>query len=184
MAPDAPIEPDDFDRSDLEHLLKDSPLLAGMELRVRDAIAHRFQGVVFDSGDRIIKAGGHERKLGILLTGTATVLARKGGKELPVATLAPGDLFGEIAFFDAKASRSADVVGAAPGVAGLLDYRTYMELADGGNPAAEVLEKNVLDILGQRMHNTNDRLSELLESSREGGLRGALRRLFGMSRNG
>lgn len=175
MAPPANFDPADFDRSDLEHLLRDSPLLAGMELRVRDAISHRFEGMVFDAGDKILEAGAQGRKLGILLAGTATVVVRKGGQVLPMATLVPNDLFGEIAFFDSQATRSADVVGASPGVAGLLDYRTYLELADGGNPAAEVIEKNVLDILGERMRNTNDKLSDLLESSREGGLR----RLFG-----
>lgn len=170
--------PPDLDRDQFERMLRNSPLLAGMEMRSRLDIATEFQAHPFRAGDTVVQAGGDDRFLGTLLDGEAIVQARSGSQAYAIAILYPGDIFGEIAFFDAAQTRTADIVATQDGVAAFLPHRVYAQLARASDPAAEILEKNVLNILAHRMKATNDRLAELLEASRKGGIFGALKRFF------
>jgi hypothetical protein len=52
-------------------------------------------------------------------------------------------------------------LGTMAGVAALLPWSVYEELVRAGDPAAEVLERAVLDILSRRLASTNERLGEL-----------------------
>ncbi len=169
-----------MDRNHFETLLKRSPLLAGMDYSVRDTLASRFVQHPFLAGEPVIRAGDTGRHLGMLLEGNAIVQARRENQAYTVEILEPGRLFGEIAFFDAQSPRTADVIGTMPGVAALFPYRAYDELVRVGDPAAEVLEKNVVDILSKRIQATNERLAELLEATRQGTFLATLRRLFGV----
>jgi CRP-like cAMP-binding protein len=66
------------------------------------------------------------------------------------------------------------------GVAALLPWSVYEELVRAGDPAAEVLERAVLDILSRRLASTNERLGELLEATRQGTFMSTLRRILGV----
>lgn len=150
-----------------------------MGVQQRAAVAEHFVAHPFAAGEPIIRAGDAGRHLGVLLSGSAVVQARREDAAYTVELLQPGRIFGEVAFFDAQSPRTADIVGTTAGVAALLPYAAYAELVRQGSPAAEVLEKNVLDLLGHRIQATNDKLAELLEATRRGSFLETLRRLIG-----
>jgi len=162
-----------------DNALKHSTLLAGMDAPTRDALVTRFVAFQFQPGEAIIRAGDAGRHLGVLIDGAAVVQARRDDQAFTVEHLEPGRVFGEIAFFDAQSPRTADIVGTSKGTAALLSFDVYAELVRLGDPGAEVLEKNVLDLLGRRIHATNEKLAELLEATRKGTFLDTLRRLIG-----
>ena len=60
------------------------------------------------AGDAIVKQDAHGDCMFILVEGRARVIHRKEGKQFELATLGPGDFFGELALVD-EGPRSADV---------------------------------------------------------------------------
>ena len=60
------------------------------------------------SGEDIVKQDEHGDSMYVLLSGKASVIHRKEGKQFELATLGAGDFFGEIALVD-EGPRSADV---------------------------------------------------------------------------
>lgn len=170
---------DPMDRSTFETSLMRSPLLSGMDNEARVSVVSRFTAFTFRAGDPIIRAGDAGRHLGVLLDGRAVVQARREDRAFTVELLEPGRVFGEIAFFDAQSPRTADILGTSDGTAALLSFKDYADLVRIQDPAAAVLEKNVLDLLGRRIQATNDKLAELLEATRRGTFLDTLRRLLG-----
>ena len=62
-------------------------------------------------GEVIVKQDDHGDCMFILVDGSARVLHHRGGRDINLASLQPGDFFGELALVDAGV-RSADVVAA------------------------------------------------------------------------
>lgn len=167
-------------RANFDAILRRTPLLAGMDLGSRDRLTSSFIPLPFAEGEAILRAGAPGRHLAIVLEGRAVVHARKNDHAYKVDVLGPGDLFGEIAFFDAGSRRTADVIGETAGVVALLPWSTYAALTHAGDPAGEVLEKAVLDLLSRRTQRINDTLGDLLEATRDGSWLAALRRFIGV----
>ncbi len=172
-----------MDRAHFDALLLRTPLLSSMDIDAREGLAPRFLYQPFQPGEPILRAGDPGRHLAIMLDGTAAVQARQDDQAYTVDVMEPGAVFGEIAFFDPQSTRTADVIGRTAGVVALLPWAAYEELARRGDPAAEVLEKAVLDLLAKRIQRINDRLAELLEATRDGSWLAALRRFIGVRRS-
>ncbi|NKB27706.1 MAG: cyclic nucleotide-binding domain-containing protein [Rhodobacteraceae bacterium] len=104
--------------------------------------------------DRVIKQGNVAKNLNLVLSGAFEV--RQGDET--IAQLAPGDVFGEIAFF-LKMPRTMDVV-AAQTDSRLLAFneRTFRRLIDDDAPLAARLLYNMSTTLCARLAQTNARL--------------------------
>jgi len=161
-------------------LLSRSPLLSGMDLASRDRLVPCFDPRPFTDADRILKVGSSGRILGVLLEGHLEVQAREDDQVFTVDVLGPGDIFGEISFFDGQSPRTADVVGRDDGLVALLPWDEYDALARLEDPAVEVLEKAVLDLLARRIQKINGTLDDLLVANRDSSWLGALRRFLGL----
>lgn len=148
-------------------------------METREAVIGCFTAHTFDAGQPLMLTGEDGHHLGIILRGAVEIEVRRDDQALAVARLEAGDIVGEMSFFDPQLARTADVIGVEPGIVAMLPYTVYQQLVRDTAPAAEVLEKNVLDILSLRMKATNQRLAELLEANKRGGLLSALARLFG-----
>ena len=85
------------------------PLLRGLDQGAIEFIAGHVQEVSVPTGGHIVKAGDYAYHFFMILEGTAAVMQ---ASEL-VATLGPGDVFGEMALMQ-DLRRSADVVAVAP----------------------------------------------------------------------
>ncbi|MBF0190838.1 MAG: cyclic nucleotide-binding domain-containing protein [Magnetococcales bacterium] len=102
----------------------------------RQALAARHSHVVaYDVGEYLIQEGSlEERSLFLLLSGGASVV--KQGASLPLASLAPGDFFGEVSFLTARPRTSNVIVhppciplSAIPTIPNLLDLGLPAEVA-------------------------------------------------------
>jgi CRP-like cAMP-binding protein len=101
------------------------PLLQGLDHEVLDFIADHVQEVSVPIGGHIVKAGDYAYHFFMILEGTAAV-SQAG--EL-VATLGPGDVFGEMSLLQ-DLRRNADVVAVAPiRMAALMSW-DFREMAD------------------------------------------------------
>lgn len=163
---------------DLIEMLSRSPLLADMDPEIRTDLALKFETRPFTSGQTLIADGSGGRALLEVLTGTADVFVRDEDHRYRVATLEPGDLAGEHAFFSG-ATRAADVVGTSEGIVAVLHWDAYRSLAQSGHPGAAMLELAVLASLRHRALETNARLGALVDAAQTDGFRTAFARLFG-----
>ncbi len=73
-----------------------------------DGLLDLVEIVTAPAGDCIVKQDQRGDCMYVLTEGTAKVIHRRDGKEFELATLQPGDFFGEIALVD-EGPRSADV---------------------------------------------------------------------------
>lgn len=162
----------------IDQPLRSTPLLAGLDRKAQDSLVWRFRPRPFSTGDVLIRTGDSNTDLVVLLDGFAEVYARAGDKRYLVAVLDPGSVLGEVSFFDPSRSRTADVVAATKGVAAMLPRSVYDELVEERHPAAESLERSVLQAVSLRMQYTNETLAELLDTHKSGGLLSSLARMF------
>jgi len=100
-----------------------------------------------DAGDRVLKKGGSARNMFVVLDGTLEV--RDG--ETPVATLGPGDVFGEVAFLLDR-PRTMDVHATRNGARVLsLSESLVRGMIDDDAPVAAQLMLNVAKMLCVRL---------------------------------
>lgn len=156
----------------LRACLRASSLLVGLGEETSDDLARRFGLQPFQAGDRLIRAGNTERHLLVLVDGAAEVRAVRDGQTLTVARLQPGDTAGEITFFDPAAPRTADVIGTENGVVAILSFVTYQALKRANDPAAAVLERNLLVVMAERIEATNRQMGALLAGTESDLLQG------------
>lgn len=161
-----------------EQALRATPLLSGLDRAAQDSLAWRFHARPFRPKEVLIRAGEQTSDLLLLVSGFAEVYARSGDKRYLVAILEQGSVLGEVSFFDQSRPRTADVVAVTEGVAALLPRAAYDELVAERHPAAESLERAVLQAVSQRMQYTNETLAELLDTHKSGGLLSSLVRMF------
>jgi CRP-like cAMP-binding protein len=104
-----PLAKDAFERTRLAKMLSSVPLFSGLEKKDLEEIAGIGRQVTFELGKTIVKQG--EPGIGFLLVLEGKAEVRRNGKT--VATLEPGNFFGEMSVIDDK-PRSADVVAIEP----------------------------------------------------------------------
>ena len=155
-------------------------LLRGLPLADVERVGALFSIQRFRPGEALLLAGQQSRLLGVILRGEAAVQARRDGRALTVEVLSPGSLFGEVGFFDPDAVRIADVVATSECYAALLPWTTYTGLLEVEDLAVPTIERNVLEVMTQRIRTTDTRLAELLEATHQGTWVAALRRFFGV----
>ena len=111
----------------------------------------------FVNGERLIEQGTIGSSMYLVVSGQLEVVRRlPGGEERPLATLGPGDVFGEIGYVRAT-QRTADVRARGPGSVLLFDHeRLEKDLVFFPHIMAK-LNFNISGILGQR-------LAELVEA--------------------
>ena len=104
-----PLAKEKLARARLAEMLRSVPLFSGLEKKDLEEIAGIGREVTFEDGKTIIKEG--EPGIGFLLLLEGNAEVRRKGKT--VATLEPGNFFGEMSVIDDK-PRSVDVVAIEP----------------------------------------------------------------------
>lgn len=92
-----------------EEAIRSLPLFEGLDSETVGFMAERMQEVSVPIGGHIVKAGDFAYRFFLILEGSAAV-SRDG---VPVATLKPGEVFGEMALVE-DMRRNADVVAVSP----------------------------------------------------------------------
>ncbi|PWC44260.1 cyclic nucleotide-binding domain-containing protein [Azospirillum sp. TSO22-1] len=136
-------------------LLASVPLFAGLTAAERDAIAAHGAVHEVPAGTLLIREGDRADAMFALLDGTARVSrAEQGGTDVAIATLAPGDCFGEMALLDGE-QRSATIVAATACRYFTMQHDAFWALIA---PSPALLRK-LLAELSAKMRDTSRRLA-------------------------
>jgi len=92
------------------HFLGGIPLFAALAPEACAALAERLQPCRVEAGTKVVSEGEAGDRLFLIRRGRAEVSTRLAGEAVPLATLGPGDLFGEIALLQPQAQRQATVI--------------------------------------------------------------------------
>lgn len=108
----------------LQHLAK-VPLFSRCDKKELRAISRRATELRFDSGRQLTRENAHGNEFFVIVSGKAKVI--RGDSE--VATLGPGDFFGEMALLE-NAPRTATVTVEEPMEALVIDGREFRSLLE------------------------------------------------------
>lgn len=104
----------------------------------------------FRDGEKILKAGDEDGSFYILTKGAVDVVAERDGKEIVLASVTEGSVFGEIAFFDGS-PRSASVRARSDGSAVKISREKIDELAMWEPKIARKLLFDLGNVLAMRL---------------------------------
>ena len=114
--------------------LRQIPLFSACSADELELVAARTTQVHVAAGDVLAREGQTGREFVVIVEGTAAV--SKGGRS--IATLGPGDFFGEIALLD-NGPRTATVTAESDLVAEVSSQREFAELVEGAPSLARKL---------------------------------------------
>jgi CRP-like cAMP-binding protein len=127
-------------------LIKRVPLFASASKSELEEIASIADEIDLPAGKVLIEEGDPGREFFVLIEGTADV--ERGGRK--VATLGPGDFFGEIALI-AKTPRNATITTTSPVRALVITERAFRQLLDH----SPQIQNGVLRALAERIAPTS-----------------------------
>jgi CRP-like cAMP-binding protein len=140
----------------LETALRTAPLFAALDERQRARIADLMTIRRFDAGTTILRQGTSAVALYLLLEGEVQVSREPedGGRAVTVATLQPGDVFGEMAVLDDD-TRSSSITTLGPARCALLSrWELIQELRRQPELAIELIR-----VLARRIRAMDERLA-------------------------
>jgi uncharacterized protein YhbP (UPF0306 family) len=79
------------------HRERSYSVIADLPKQSPDNIIASLKSIEVPSGETLVRRGGPADRFFILIEGEAAVIGDEGGQERPIATLSPGQLFGEVA---------------------------------------------------------------------------------------
>lgn len=133
-----------------------------------DAQLERFaQLVEFDviaPWTMIVKKGDHGDTMYLILDGEARVRLMEGNHETILATLGPGEFFGDISLFD-QGPRSADVIANKDTTVVKISATNFEKLADEAPDLAVPFLMSTIKTLAARIRADNKRLSNSVQSA-------------------
>jgi serine/threonine protein phosphatase PrpC/CRP-like cAMP-binding protein len=151
--------PDDEETTDVEgktEILRRIPLFQHMTYKELLSILAIGRGRAFEKGQPIIREGEHGDELFVIFRGRVDV----SKDSLHIAQLKPGGHFGEMGLFD-QAPRSATVVAAEDTSAISVDRDSLLKLMRRDSLLAVKLLWSFVQVLSERLRNTNEALADL-----------------------
>ena len=140
----------------LQTALRSAPLFTALDERQRSRIGDLMTMRRFDTGTTILRQGSSAVALYLLLDGTVQVSREpeEGGPAVNLATLKPGDIFGEMAVLDDD-TRSSSVTALEPVRCALLSrWELIQELRRHPELAIELIR-----VLARRIRVLDERLA-------------------------
>jgi len=138
-------------------LLGNCILFRGFKADERDAILGRVRTRAFKAGETVFTIGSPGDNMMAVLNGTIRIsVPAPDGKELLLAILQPGEVFGELAVLDGK-ERSADAVANSPCTLAILDRRDMLSFLEQ-HPAVWL---KLITVLCERLRHTDQQLAEV-----------------------
>jgi CRP-like cAMP-binding protein len=145
------VDPDKRTLQEACHRLGNCRLFGGLSADERAAIVALARIRTFDAGETVFGIGSPGDQMMALLGGTIRIsVPSSQGKELLLAMIQPGEVFGELAVLDGK-ERSADAVADTACMVAILDRRDILSFF-GRTPSAW---PNLVKVLCQRLRQTD-----------------------------
>ncbi len=120
--------------------------------------------IIFKPGSVVVQQDETGDALYIVVSGDASVTHKRDGRELTLATLGPGDFFGELALVD-DGPRSATVTAASQCIMLKVPHAVVRALADVYPHAAFKLLMAIAKVLVARMRKGNQRYIDSMLAS-------------------
>jgi CRP/FNR family cyclic AMP-dependent transcriptional regulator len=138
-------------------LLGKCVLFQGLSDNERSEISARAHIQTFHAGERIFSIGSPGDHMMALLSGTVRISVQSNeGKELLLAIIHPGEVFGELAIFDGK-ERSADAIAETACTLAILNRRDILSVLER-HPSAWL---KIVQVLCHRLRTTDQVLAEV-----------------------
>lgn len=138
-------------------LLGNCVLFEGLSGNERSAISARARIRTFDAGESIFAIGSPGDQMMAVLSGTVRIsVPSNDGKELLLAIIHPGEVFGELAVLDGQ-ERSADAVAESTCTLAILDRRDILSVLER-NPSGWL---KIVEVLCRRLRSTDQVLAEV-----------------------
>ena len=143
--------------ADARRLLGECLLFQGLDAEEQKALFSRVHVRTCSAGETIFSFGSPGDSMMAVLSGSVRIsVPSPEGREVLLAILQPGEVFGEIALLDNK-ERTADATAATACHLGLLERRDVMAFLDR-NPK---LWPKIVEVLCARLRNTDQHIAEL-----------------------
>jgi len=151
------VGPDRWGLKDACRLLANCALFGDLSAEERAAAVALARIRTFNAGQTVFGFGFPGDQMMALLDGTIRIsVPSSEGKELLLAMIQPGEIFGELAILDGKA-RSADAVAETACTVAILHRRDILSFFER-NPSAW---PNLVKVLCQRLRDTNQVFAEV-----------------------
>jgi CRP-like cAMP-binding protein len=140
----------------LEDALRSASLFATLDARQRARVQSLMTVRQFDAGTKILRQGSSAVALYLLLEGEVQITREPedGGRPIALATMGPGEVFGEMAVLDDD-TRSTSVTATTPTRCALLSrFELHQELKRRPELAIELIR-----VLARRIRGLNERLA-------------------------
>jgi CRP/FNR family cyclic AMP-dependent transcriptional regulator len=138
-------------------LLEKSTLFGGLDEKARGEITAYAKPRSYAAGERICRLDDHGDSMMAIVVGTVRIsLPAVKGREIILADLPPGELFGEIALLDGK-PRSANATALTNCELMVLERRDVMPFLDR-NPSVCI---KLMEILCSRIRRSDERMSDI-----------------------
>jgi CRP-like cAMP-binding protein len=151
------MEPQETELKGARQLLGKCVLFGGLSVDERAAVVARARIRTVNAGETIFAIGSPGEQMMALLRGTIRICVPSSeGKELLLAIIQPGEVFGELAVLDGK-ERSADAIAESPCTLAILDRYDIVSFFER-NPAAW---PKLVKVLCQRLRHTDEVFAEV-----------------------
>jgi CRP-like cAMP-binding protein len=143
--------------TEAHRLLDNCVLFGGLRPDERAAISARARIRTYKTGETVFAMGSPGDQIMALLSGTIRIsVPFSEGKELFLAIIQPGDIFGELAIFDGN-ERSADAIAETACTLAILDRNNILSFFER-NPS---LWPKLVKLLIQRLRQTDQTFAEV-----------------------
>jgi CRP-like cAMP-binding protein len=151
------VEPNRTALDDGRRLLGNCVLFRDLNADERSAIINRARIRDFAAGEKIFSMGAASDHMAAVLTGQVRIsVPSSDGREVLLAILEAGEIFGEIAVLDGKL-RTADATAIRPCALAILDRHEVLDFLDQ-HPAAWLA---IVQTLCERLRRTDEQLAEV-----------------------
>jgi CRP/FNR family transcriptional regulator, cyclic AMP receptor protein len=151
------VEPQETELKGARQLLGNCVLFGGLSADERAAVVSRAGIRTVKAGETVFAIGSPGDQMMALLRGTIRIsVPSSEGKELLLAIIQPGEVFGELAVLDGK-ERSADAIAESPCTLAILDRHDILSFFER-NPSAW---PKLVKVLCQRLRQTDQVFAEV-----------------------
>ena len=151
------MEPQETELKGARQLLGNCVLFGGLSADERAAVVSRAGIRTVNAGETVFAIGSPGDQMMALLRGTIRIsVPSSEGKELLLAIIQPGEVFGELAVLDGK-ERSADAIAESPCTLAILDRHDILSFFER-NPFAW---PKLVTVLCQRLRQTDQVFAEV-----------------------
>jgi CRP/FNR family transcriptional regulator, cyclic AMP receptor protein len=151
------VEQQETELKGARELLGNCVLFAGLSADERVAVVARARIRTVDASEIVFAIGSPGDQMMALLRGTIRIsVPSSDGKELLLAIIRPGEVFGELAVLDGK-ERSADAIAESPCTLAILDRKDILSFFER-HPSAW---PKLVRVLCQRLRHTDQAFAEV-----------------------